>query len=161
MKRSELKNIFVTTGTTEFKSLITNILLAAEAQTKHSYVVQSPKLNQINFDLKVQNIEFIEWYEDFSWVNSNFDMVVSHAGAGTVYKCLEHNMRLLVVPNMDRKDKHQVELCSYLEISNYAHVIWGFENLASDIEVCLHTKFTRYQNHKKFDIKMLEAWING
>merc|ERR1711920_985608 len=50
-------------------------------------------------------------------------LVISHAGAGAVLDCLNNNRRLLIVPNEDLMDNHQVQLCE--ELKKYGLVRWS------------------------------------
>jgi len=54
--------------------------------------------------------------------DANF--VVTHAGAGTVYSLLEaKSVRLAVVANLERSDKHQSELARYIAENQFACVL--------------------------------------
>lgn len=52
-----------------------------------------------------------------------FDLVITHAGAGTVYAMLERGRPFCVVPNLDRTDNHQSEIANYLRREGLAPVL--------------------------------------
>ncbi|MFG6596133.1 glycosyltransferase [Sulfitobacter sp. 1A13368] len=58
--------------------------------------------------------------EDFEDYCGNFDFIITHAGAGTVYKLLAAGRNLIVVPNVDRIDLHQLEIFRYLRANSFA-----------------------------------------
>jgi len=77
----------------------------------------------------------------------NADLVVTHAGAGSVYKLLEKQKPLLVVPNLERRDQHQAELANYVRESGYAMVEyepWAFEDQVRLIGQALSYTRTEY-----------------
>lgn len=61
---------------------------------------------------------YYRFVENFESLLNDANFIITHAGAGSVFKILEMNKDALVVPNIDRNDSHQKELSSYL-IDNY------------------------------------------
>ncbi len=49
-------------------------------------------------------------------------LVISHAGAGSIFEALRAGKRLIAVPNRDLMDDHQADLCAHLESSGYIEV---------------------------------------
>lgn len=107
---------FVTVGTTAFDSLIealdrpcssTSLTFqtadGSYVPVHHSYVRFVPSIMPLVED-------------------ANF--VITHAGAGTVYSLLETRaVRLAVVANLERSDKHQSELARYVAENQFACVL--------------------------------------
>jgi beta-1,4-N-acetylglucosaminyltransferase len=60
------------------------------------------------------------------------DVIVTHAGAGSVYSLLEMGKRLVVVPNLDRADKHQLDLAGYVRSQRYAVVVERLQDSTPD-----------------------------
>lgn len=50
---------------------------------------------------------------------STSDLIISHAGSGSILEALRHVKRLVVVPNEDLMDNHQKELAGELEAQGY------------------------------------------
>ena len=105
--------IFVTVGTTHFDKLIKAVDLLSHSD--NDVVVQiadgeyEPK--------KVKWFRFKDsLYDDYLQA----DLIICHAGAGTIYQCLEMGKRLLIVPNLMRSDKHQLEIANYMATEGFA-----------------------------------------
>ncbi len=49
-------------------------------------------------------------------------LVISHAGAGSIFEALRARKRLIAVPNRDLMDNHQADLCGHLKSSGYIEV---------------------------------------
>lgn len=49
-------------------------------------------------------------------------LVISHAGAGSIFEGLRAGKRLIAVPNRDLMDNHQADLCAHLKSSGYIEV---------------------------------------
>lgn len=100
--------VFVTLGTTPFTELI-NAIAEQQIDQKHELTIQSTTGNLNQFKQAFEfSYEINKWYD---WA----DVIITHAGAGSVYRLLEQKKKLIVVPNMYRKDKHQIELGRFLE----------------------------------------------
>lgn len=63
-----------------------------------------------------------------------YDLILCHAGAGTIYNCLERGLKIVVVPNLERKDPHQIEIANYLKRKNYALVAKSFRDFDSVLQ---------------------------
>ena len=145
------EKILVTLGTTNFDSLIDIFDVKTdkyefEFQIGHS--IKKPKNNPY-FDFKSQD----SLYE-------GYDFIVSHAGAGSVFKLLELKKKILVVTNHDRNDQHQSELASFIGNNNFA-LVYEIEHLKNlDFLDVIHSldiaKFSPYMK----DNFMTEKLIN-
>ncbi|MDA5565372.1 glycosyltransferase [Cobetia sp. MMG027] len=120
--------VLITTGTTPFKSLV-NIAISNFQSSHHIYVIQSPCLN--NYTVLNGNIETHTFIENIEEHYQSADLVITHAGAGSVYRLLELQKKVVVVPNVDRIDNHQLDLAAFIEKNNYAKVIYDV-NMLSD-----------------------------
>ena len=49
-------------------------------------------------------------------------LVISHAGAGSIFESLRAGKRLIAVPNSDLMDNHQADLCAHLKAEGYIEV---------------------------------------
>lgn len=47
------------------------------------------------------------------------DLVITHGGAGSIYKLLELGIPLCAIPNLERIDDHQLDICHYLSKHNF------------------------------------------
>jgi beta-1,4-N-acetylglucosaminyltransferase len=118
-----MTKVFVTVGTTPFHSLVCFFdvrAAACEIVIQHAEQQWSPVLCcGFPFTSAIE-----EWYR---WA----DVVVTHAGAGTIYALLEQGRRMVVVPNVERSDKHQLDLANHVAICGYAPVVRDLSSWAS------------------------------
>jgi beta-1,4-N-acetylglucosaminyltransferase len=72
------------------------------------------------------------------------ELVITHAGAGNLYTLLERGKKFVAVPNFQRTDQHQTEICKYVESNNLGCVCWDCEMLKQCIENSLSKSFSPY-----------------
>ena len=119
--------VLVTTGTTPFEGLIKSIdgLDNPEWTFKYQIALGSKYLPSSDsyffFSDKIEQL----------YISS--DIVVCHAGAGTVFKLLEMKKMAVVVPNSERRDKHQLDLANYVDTNDYAIVCYDVKNIGDAI----------------------------
>ncbi len=107
-------NLFVTLGTTRFDELVEAIDTGPHA---------TAALLQIADGLYVPTVARWERFvDDVHALASAADIVVTHAGAGSVFGLLQAGLQPVVVPNLSRRDGHQAELARWLETNRYANV---------------------------------------
>lgn len=153
--------ILFSEGTTAFP-LLQRFACNVSASSIDAYICyQSYHRNQIKAQMDDAEINLIERYRDVGWVKSNFHVAVVHAGAGTAFSFLEHGVPLVIVPNLQRIDKHQTDIATYLQKRNYAKIVTAWDELYKILldEAWLST--TRYINTFPFQISTLEEWINN
>lgn len=141
--------IFVTVGTTPFESLIKYIDINIK---NHEVIAQisdgkymPQRMKSFNY---TKNIE-----EYYKWA----DIVITHAGAGSVYKLLEMQKRIIVVPNLERLDNHQLELANFIESNNYGEVFYKLE----DIKINKNVKNNSYKKENFFKINEILEILSG
>lgn len=148
--------ILVTVGTSSFDPLIKQIdqLLANHPQTDNwDFTCQigngdyQPTANHFRFE-----DNFLQYIEAA-------DVVITHAGAGTVFELLDRGKKLLAVPNFYRLDKHQQDLARYIEQSNYGAVCWSLPDLADTLAQCINSTFKPYQKDAFFMVDDLLAYF--
>ncbi|WP_286265518.1 PssE/Cps14G family polysaccharide biosynthesis glycosyltransferase [Thalassotalea atypica] len=132
--------IFVTVGNTHYNSLIQAI---DENLSPKQYDIT---IQLANGDYTPKNHEFFRYTDQIDKYFEQSDLVIAHAGAGTVFQLLEEHRRMVVVPNSDRVDDHQLDLASYLEENNLACVCHDFDKIFSAIEQAKSTTFDTYVN---------------
>ncbi|CAF3450442.1 unnamed protein product [Rotaria sp. Silwood1] len=99
------KCAFVTVGTTQFDQLIETIV--------HDSNVLRTLVDCLNIDKLILQIDSIE--QDIQQA----DLVISHAGAGTILQTLEAHKPLLVVVNEKLMNNHQLEIAHEMEQQGY------------------------------------------
>lgn len=137
-------NILVTVGTTRFDALVeeAKLLKTDDVFIQHA----NPKLES-----DIQN--GVTFANDIQRYYQQADLIICHAGAGTVYHLLELGKKLIVVPNFERIDKHQSDLATYVEKQGYGLVAWEVSHLANLVEKSKDFVPAAYQPVKfnKFD----------
>lgn len=116
--------ILVTVGTTSFDSLIC-FLDNTNFEHNYEFVFQIADGEYIP-----NNYPFFR-FEANLWERFENHVVITHCGAGTVYYLLENRFNFIVVPNLERIDKHQLDLAEWVKMQNYATVAFNFNELGT------------------------------
>ncbi|KAF8911165.1 glycosyltransferase family 1 protein [Gymnopilus junonius] len=126
---------FVTVGSTKFDSLIAaaftpHVLVSFHRKGYTKVVVQCGnsafEMSDTIRDGQIQNLSRasveVEFYQYKPSLKEDFeraDLVVSHAGSGTILEVLRMGKPMIVVPNETLLDNHQEELSSELDAMGY------------------------------------------
>jgi beta-1,4-N-acetylglucosaminyltransferase len=133
--------VLVTVGTTKFDALTRAAdslslaqLLASQGYTKLILQVGSSETFLPSALVQTAD-EFVEVevFPNFtvSWfryaptlkdIMGEAGLVISHAGAGSIFESLQAGKRLIAVPNGDLMDNHQADLCDHLQKQGYLEV---------------------------------------
>lgn len=125
--------ILITVGTTRFDRLIA--LVASESFFREHECKAQVGLGGPNYGY-FECFEYAENIDEFySWA----DVVITHAGAGSIYRLLELKKRLVVVPNTDRVDPHQLDIASFMHINGYVRT-------ASELNSTVECVLVAYEN---------------
>jgi beta-1,4-N-acetylglucosaminyltransferase len=93
----------------------------------------------MNIEFQVSNGKYVpvnhKYYKfmDQSAIETKYkeaDIIITHVGAGTIYKLLELGKKFIVVPNLERIDKHQRDIADYISREKYAFVAYNFNQLS-------------------------------
>lgn len=151
---SRKKRILVITGTTGFDSLVRNIDEDRSLEQDFDIVLQTgdgsyiPKYKpSFKFDKMIMN------------TLQDYDFFITHAGAGTVYHLLENQKRLLVVPNTDRADKHQVELAQHVNFQQLCSVCFHVQEISSFIKN-IEYKTQHLKSYNKMEFNAAQNILN-
>ncbi|KIM49481.1 glycosyltransferase family 1 protein [Hebeloma cylindrosporum] len=124
-------HVFLTIGSTRFDSLIasafTELFLSSLRKKGYSTLVIQCGNSAFEFSGDIQNgetqtlsragveIEFWKFKPSLQEDYEKADLVISHAGSGTILDVLRMPKPMIVVPNPTLLDNHQEELASTLE----------------------------------------------
>ncbi|KAF9500986.1 glycosyltransferase family 1 protein [Pleurotus eryngii] len=125
--------VFVTVGSTKFDALIRAVLSAdvlqcLQAKGYTSLVVQcgnsrtgEPVPNEGKTKMSREGVDIELWKFKPSLVEEyeKADLIISHAGSGTILDVLRRDKPLIVVPNPTLLDNHQQELAQALSEQSY------------------------------------------
>jgi beta-1,4-N-acetylglucosaminyltransferase len=148
-------NIFVTVGTTEFDELIKAVDVSCGNQQDLLITAQISKSSSYD----PLNIDYFEFSEEIESYIDKADVIITHAGAGSVYSMLEKRKRLIVVPNLSRIDLHQIELATYVEKNNFALTCNSFDDLLELINSVSNKKFNVYKKDSFFGIEIIQGLL--
>lgn len=121
---SKKKRILVITGTTGFDSLVKTI--DKETSIDNDYDITF----QIGEGIyRPVNKKFFNFDKNLNNRLDDYDFFITHAGAGTIFGLLENKRKVLVVPNTERADKHQIELAHYVKTHGLCAVCEKVEDI--------------------------------
>ena len=154
--------VFVTVGTTKFDVLIQAVdttevanALVSKGYSKlvvqkgagkyqmHTLLPQGSQQHQLSNGLHVQVFDYAPSLADYM---TAADLIISHAGSGSIFEALRLRKPLIAVPNAILMDNHQAELADHL--ARLQHII------AARPDTLLHTL-------QKLNIHNLELYESG
>lgn len=153
------KIVFVTVGTTKFDNLITTVLsravLEALSACNYKHLILQIGNSSLEPDCTARygfhKIETFKLSPSIRKYMQSADLVISHAGAGSVLEALEEHKHLIVVINDLLMDNHQVELAEQLYKDEYLYYC-TCKNLLHIVQTMDLTKLKPFVNDKSADI---------
>lgn len=92
------------------------------------------------------------YFDDFNSVLDEHDAIISHCGAGSVFKFLAAKKKCLFVVNTERSDSHQADIATYIEANNYGLVAFQLSDVSHKlVQLLSGYKNNDYQVDKEFD----------
>ncbi|KAH8583396.1 glycosyl transferase [Cryptosporidium sp. chipmunk genotype I] len=145
-------SVLVTVGTTKFDLLIKHVdkvefldqLLECGYNNlfiqygSGEYVPNPRKVKHSKIcDNSIDNDQFLEikaipYLKEILY--SDFDLVIGHAGAGTILNSLRNNRKMIVVINKSLMDNHQAELATQLNYDKYLIAIDNVNDLTDTVK---------------------------
>ena len=148
-------NVFVTVGTTEFDELIQVVDQTCGNQQGLQVVAQVSR-SSIH---KPVNIDYFEFSNDVASYIDKADVIITHAGAGSVYSMLEKGKKIIVVPNLSRVDSHQIELANHVEKNNFAIFCRELNDLSRLIYLMNSRDFNPYKKEDFFGAELIRKLL--
>lgn len=134
-------NILVTVGTTRFDSLI-------------KFLDQMVIPSDITFTFQIadgtykpRNHPFFSFTENIDQYYQKCEAVICHAGAGTIYKLLELRKRIIIVPNTERTDNHQLDIAAFMGNNGHALTIIDFNELFNALQQIREIDLIPFEKH--------------
>lgn len=147
--------IFATVGTTRFDNLIKAI---DDSLDKNIYDV-TMQISDGNY--KPKNFKYIEYTDEIKKYFLESDIVITHAGAGSIYELLELGKKIIIVPNLDRIDKHQTDISDYMDRNGYAKALNSFDSLKDTVEYVKTHEFKKFTKNNFFKTDEILEYIGG
>ena len=153
--------IFVTVGSQKqnFNRLFDYI---NELHLKEKIIVQKGSSDYL-FNDKIECYDYLS-LDEMDRVLKKANLIITHGGGGTIFKALELDKKIIVVPRLakykEHINNHQLELAEFLEKNNYCLIAKNKQEFDAAIKKIESTKFTKYVSHTDKFIKQLEKEIN-
>lgn len=142
-----------TVGTTPFERL-TNKIVSEYDVPENDIYAQTASAKDVKY------IKHVEFANNFDEKLSSYDLVITHAGAGSVYSLLEKSKKIIVVPNLDRDDKHQYEIAKFVEVNGLGVVCWNPEEITKSIQESFLFSPKAYKKQKFCKVDEILGFIN-
>jgi beta-1,4-N-acetylglucosaminyltransferase len=149
--------ILVTVGTTRFDSLV-KFMDTHAAFTGHDieFQIADGAYKPVNYPA----LTFVD-HETILAKYRSSDVVISHAGAGTIYQLLDMRKKCIIVPNLDRSDKHQLDIADFLLKYNYAFVAYNFNQIPIFLKTITSYDFDAFYKTPFFKAEEILDFIEG
>ncbi|HEQ3534789.1 TPA: glycosyltransferase [Vibrio parahaemolyticus] len=147
--------IFVTVGTTKFDTLIRAVDFSSDTES-HQYTYQIA-----DGEYKPSSGSYFTFTSDIEDYYNQADIVITHAGAGSIYGLLERNKTIIIVPNLDRVDKHQSDIADFMEEGGYARVCYNMEIIGEIINSVVEFQPKRFIKKDFFKQEEISRFILG
>lgn len=162
----EHKTVLVTVGTTRFDALTQAVdsiqfikILESKGYTRliiqigsSEYIPQkvcpgSKQEHDGGYDVSETGFR-VEWFRytpSLKAIMSECSLVISHAGAGSIFESLSAGIDLIAVPNADLMDNHQADLSSHLKRQGFLDMATP-ESLLRVVKDFDSSKLKRYES---------------
>ena len=104
---------------------------------------------------KLENIIIYDMLkpEKMKVIIKDSDIIITHAGVGTIMECLEMGKEIIVVPrkveNLEHVNNHQEEIAFEMEKKGFLTKVDTYEELENKIIMLLKDKYTNEDNKNK------------
>lgn len=177
-QKRKKRNVFVTVGTTSFDALVEAMDSEELIQTliekgydsltiqrgrgayvpKHVVSATSTSSRSSTSARRTFKVDVVEFLPSLDGVLKDASLVISHAGAGSVFESLSLGKPTLVVVNESLMDNHQVELAETL--ASLGHVAWTRpEELLQALNAFDPNKLVKYESGKCTLAKDVEDFV--
>jgi UDP-N-acetylglucosamine transferase subunit ALG13 len=123
--------IFVTAGTQlPFDRLVEAIDYIAAEYKDVSFVVQA-----LTSKYKAKNIKVVSFLTpaEFAYNLNHAQLIISHAGMGTIISALEKKIPIIVLPRLfsldEHRNDHQLGTAKQMDVGGYVHVAYDAREL--------------------------------
>ena len=149
--------ILVTVGTTEYDSLI-------------SYIDSAPYFCDFSVEFQIANGKYLPQnhsfftfisIEDIMKKYREADLIITHAGASTINKLLEMKKKFIVVPNLERSDRHQIDIADFISKNKYALVAYSLSQLEIFTDIIQNINFKTFNKETFFKSEEIVDYILG
>ena len=140
------RRVFVTVGTTSFDALVAATTTPEFANALEKLGFDELRL-QVGRGKEPHKTDRVSWFRFAPTITEEMraaDVVISHAGAGSVLEALELGKRLVVCVNEKLMDNHQAELAAALEARGHV-VVSTVDDVADALQRVVATRPAPYE----------------
>lgn len=137
-------NLFVTVGTTRFDSLLQQVAIDPFFRSNDCVLQVGPG------GLKPEGFEAFDYTTRIEEYCKRADVVITHAGAGSIYQILELRKPMVIVPNTDRLDRHQHDIATFMHTKGYALSVFALERLSEAVQEATRKTFRLLERENFF-----------
>lgn len=130
-------NILVTVGTTRYDKLIAQVASLASSSEMSEHVFFCQRADGLSFP-ETDNYKEMDYIPYIEKRYPEFDLVITHAGAGSIFSLIDNGKKIIIVPNLDRIDKHQADIAQYMGEHDYSIICWDVNKLGSLIKKAIN-----------------------
>lgn len=138
--------LVITTGTFGFPALIDRIVEAvddisevySEIHIQYGSILP-PSLLSLSKSMSKSSFHAVPYYKDFRKFISQADLVITHAGTGTVLSLLKEKVPFIIVPNKSLLHNHQTE---YADSLKHILTVSTVESIVEEVKKTHHQTFT-------------------
>ncbi|MDB9965150.1 hypothetical protein OAD55_01070 [Planktomarina temperata] len=142
------KSVLILTGNTPFNSLETRVFELSKQLPDITFTLQSIQPS-VTCSVNLRLVDFISEARF-----RDYDLIITHAGAGTVFFLLACNLPFIAVPNLERRDPHQLELYNWLRKNKYSQTAL-IDELKPDLIINKHIQTNLIVDLPEFKLEML------
>ncbi|WP_415837668.1 PssE/Cps14G family polysaccharide biosynthesis glycosyltransferase, partial [Shewanella livingstonensis] len=106
-----------------------------------------------------RNGSFFSFANEINELYDSADLIITHAGAGSIYTLLEMNKKIIIVPNFERVDKHQSDIANYMAINKHALVCSDVADIGRFIEMTKGFQFVPFEKISFFKSEEISEFI--
>ena len=156
--------IFVTLGTQKFQ--FDRLLKELDKLVEENFINKNDLTVQVAYlEYVPKNFEYFEMkpQEEINEIIKNSDLVISHAGTGSMITTLNMEKRLIIVPRLrvygEHIDNHQTELAKVFEGKFGAIVVKDIDDLKKAIKESENHEFKKWDSNNKELINSIDEEI--
>ena len=156
---------FVTLGTQNFPF---NRLLALVDQLVEDGVLQGQVFAQVGYTTYVpRNYSYVDFLppENYNRCIAQADLIIAHAGVGTIMSCLSRRKKLIVVPrakeHSEHVDNHQFEIAEEFARKGYLLAAEHYDGLKSAVLSISSASLREYRKPANFIEHRIDRFLHG
>ena len=153
--------IFVTIGTQKqnFNRLFNYV---NQIKCNEEIIVQKGN-SKYKFNNKIKTYDYLS-YDEMDYYFNKARIIITHAGAGTIFRALSMNKKVIVVPRLKKYKEHindhQLHFSSYLKKKGYCLVVNSLPEFNSALKSINNYNFNLYTNHEEEFTDSISEEIN-